>query len=100
PHGKARGHLLCAGAVAGRLRRHLDRMTRALLVARGASRAQVELDSIEPPRPELDDRLLGTGRITVVAFEAVAAREAALRFVSRFPLGQAAHDLVEACALR
>src|SRR5512145_3228973 len=79
---KAAGHLLCANAVADRLRRHLDRMAGTLFVADGAPCAQVELDAIEPPWPELDDRLLGTCREAVVALEAVAAREASGRFVA------------------
>src|SRR3954464_1233883 len=64
-----------------RLRRHVDRMTRALLEARRAPGAQVELDPVEPPFSQFHDGLLGTCGVAVVALETIAARQASGRLV-------------------
>jgi hypothetical protein len=45
-----------------------------------ASRALVKVELVAITGPEFDDRILGAGRIASVAFEAVAAGEASLRF--------------------
>src|SRR5262245_51049552 len=78
-----------------RLRRHVDGVTGALLEAGRTPGAEVEIDPIEPAFAELDDRLLGTCRVAVVALEAVAARETACRLVTCLALGQARDDFVE-----
>ena len=48
-----------------------------------ATGAQIEVDAIAAPAAETDDRLLGAGGKAIVAFEAVAAGQAALGFVAR-----------------
>src|SRR5687767_7809100 len=74
-------------------------MTRALFEARGAAGTEVVIDPIELALPQLGDRLFGTGCVTVVALEAVAAGEAPRRLVARLALGETGHDLVETRAL-
>src|SRR5262249_37385522 len=56
-------------------RHHHDRAARALLGAEPTTLAEiiVELESVA--RPELDHGIIGTNAVTVVAREAVAARE-------------------------
>src|SRR5580765_1683294 len=98
--GHSRGGIVLDRSFDSRLWRHVDGMTGALLEARGAPGAEIQIDPIEPPLPQLDDRLLGARGVAVVALEAVAARQAPGRLVARFLLRQARHDLVEAGALR
>src|SRR6185503_7030516 len=83
----------------GRLRAHLDRMAGALLVTHGTARAQIVVVTVETAFPELDDRLFRTGRVTVIAFEAVAAGKAATGLITRLGLGQARDHLFESPAL-
>src|SRR5579862_385382 len=83
------------------LRHHFDGVTRALLEAHGAAGALVVVVAIPPARPQLDDGVLRTGGIAVVALEAVAAGKTALRLVAGRRLRQAGDDLLEAAdALR
>src|SRR6476646_7334840 len=98
--GHSRGGIVLDSSLDSRLGRHVDGMTRTLLEARGAPRAEIQLDPIEPALPQLDDRLLGARGVAVVALEAIAAGEAPRRLVSRFLFREAGHDLVEAGALR
>ena len=70
-------------------------MAGALLDADAAAGAKIEFDLVALVRAELDDRVFRTGGITIVAFEAIAAGQAALGLVQRFFLAQAADDLVE-----
>jgi hypothetical protein len=70
-------------------------MTWTLLEANGTSRALPVVVSISPPRTELDDRVLWTSRVAIVAFEAIAAGEAALRFIARLLLLEPAQYLFE-----
>jgi hypothetical protein len=67
----------------------------ALLEAGCTARTFRIIVTIPPTGPELDDRVFRTSGVTVVAFEAVAAGKAALRFVTRFLLRKAADDLLE-----
>ena len=60
---------------------HLDRVAWALLEAHAAAGARRVVDAVAQARPELGDRLLRARGIAVVAFEAVAAGQAALRLV-------------------
>src|ERR1700690_3815173 len=83
-------------ALPPRLGDHVDGVTGALFEAGGTAGASVIGDTITPAKSELDDGGLRTGGKAVVAFVAVAAGEAALRFVARFVLGQAGHDFLEA----
>src|SRR5579862_7246506 len=99
---EARGHTLSFSALRRalqfRLRDHLDGVARALFEARRAPGTEVEIDPVEPPLPQLDDRLLGTRRQTVVTFEAVPAGKTARRLEARFALGETGDDLIEARA--
>src|SRR6476620_227687 len=79
---------------------HFDRMTRTLLVADRAAGAQVIVVAIEAPFPELYDRLLGTGCVTVVTFETVAAGQTAQSLEARFVLRQAGDHFLEADPFR
>src|SRR5262245_52699175 len=71
------------------LRHHHDRTARALLgapPARGAECAQLAdivaaLESVA--EPDLDDGILGTNPVAVLASEAIAAREAPARLIER-----------------
>ena len=83
----------------GRLRAHLDCMAGALLITHGTARAQIVVVAVETAFAELDDRLLRTGRVTVVAFEAVAAGKAATGLITRLGLGEACDHLFESLAL-
>src|SRR5262252_2269486 len=78
---------------------HLDRMARALLEANRTAGAELVIDAIEPTRAQLDDCLLRTGRETVVAFETVAAGQAALCLVTGLGLGQTMRDFRKPLAL-
>src|SRR4029079_3265040 len=95
-----RGGIVLDRPLNSRLRCHIDGVTRALLEARRAPRAEIQLDAIEPALPQLDDRLLGARGVAVVALEAVAAGEAPRGLVPRFLFRKTGHDLVEAGALR
>src|ERR1700679_2403911 len=78
-------------------------MAGALLATHLAPRAEIEFDLIAIVRSELDDRVLRTGGITIVAFEAIAAGQAALGLVQRLRLAQSVDNLIEAfcaCAQR
>src|SRR6476469_10033323 len=86
-------------SVCARLGRHGDGVTRALFEARGAACTQVQLDPVEPALPELDNGLLGTRGVAVVALEAVAAGQAPRRLVTGLALGESGHDFVEPCSL-
>src|SRR6188508_577209 len=73
--GKASRHAL-GGGQPGRcvdpwFRRHGDRVARALLVARRAPGAEIEVDPVEPALSQLDDRLLRARGVAVVALEAI-----------------------------
>ena len=74
-------------------------MAGALFEARGTPRTEIELDSVEPALPQLDDRLFGARREAVVALEAIPAREASCGLVARLAFRQAGDDLLEARAL-
>src|SRR5271165_1006403 len=78
-----------------RFGRHLDGVARALLEADPATRAQIEGDSIAQPAAEAGNRLLRTGRVAIVAFEAVAAGQAALCFIASLALGQPGDHLLK-----
>src|SRR5580658_867803 len=67
---------------------HLDRMARALLETNRTSRAFCVVVAIAFSRPQLDDRVLRAGSVTIVALETIAAAQAALRLAPRFRLGQ------------
>src|SRR5262249_38602847 len=88
------------GSFCARFGGHDDGMTRTLFEARGAPGTEVELNPVEPALPELDDRLLGTRRVAVVALETVAAGQAPHRLVPRLAFGETGHDFVESCSLR
>src|ERR1700691_3788912 len=78
-------------------------MAGALLDTHLAPRAEIEFDLIAIVRSELDDRVLRTGGITIVAFEAIAAGQASLGLVQRLRLAQSIDDLIETartCAQR
>ena len=72
-----------------RLREHLDRVHRALLVARPAAGAAVVVEPVAVPDAQLDHRVLRAGAEAAVALEAVAARQAAARLVGRLLLATA-----------
>src|SRR4051812_49249983 len=74
PRGHALGEARRHGRVEARLGRHVDRVARALFVTGGAAGAEIVLDPVEAPLPQLHDRLLRTRGVAVVALEAVAAR--------------------------
>src|ERR1019366_2399647 len=82
-------------AIIPRLGYHLDCVTGALFKARAAARAFFILELVAQARPQLGNGVLGTGRVTIVAFEAVAAGIAALRFIARFLLDEPGDDLDE-----
>ena len=65
------------------------------MLFRSAAGAQVKVHLVAPAGAEFDDGLLGTGRVAVVAFEAVAAGQAALRLAPRLGFGQSGHHLAE-----
>src|SRR6516164_8584601 len=65
-----------------RLCNHFDRVTGTLLEANGGARTRPAVVSISPPRTKLDDRVLWTSRRPSVAREAMAAGEAARRFLA------------------
>src|SRR5688572_5739922 len=102
--GEAGGHPLGRWKLARRMRsglwRHVDGVARALLETGGAPGTEIEFDPIEPALPQLDDRLLGTCSVAVVALEAVAAGETPRRLIARLALRQPRHDFVESRALR
>ena len=93
------GSPISPGAAATAFGDHLDRVARALFEANGAARAEVVVDTVESARAELNDRLLRTGGVAIVAFKAVAAGQAAACLVTRLGLGQAARDFLESLAL-
>ena len=74
-------------------------MHRALLEARPAAGAAVVVEPVAVPLAQLDHGVLGARAQAAVAFEAVAARQAAARLVDRFVGGEAAaheHDPFDA----
>src|SRR5579875_1484098 len=68
---------------------HLHRMAGTLLDANRAAGTAREVDPITKSGPQLDDRLLGTRRVTVVTLEAVSAGEAPPGFVQCLGLTEA-----------
>ncbi len=78
-----------------RLRHHVDRPARTFRRAQPAALAIIEVELEALARPELDHRVVGADAVAIVAFEAIAAGEAAARFVERVGLVEAALDLVE-----
>ena len=70
-------------------------MAWALFDAHGASGAQIHVDAVSVSRTEPDDRRLRARGETIVAFEAIAAGQASLRFVARRRRVESAHDLVK-----
>src|SRR6266545_2943315 len=92
-----RGHCRLADQSGGgrdcRFGDHLDRVARALLETNGTAGAEVVVDAVKSTRTELHDRLLRTGG------EAVAAGQAAARFVTGLGLGQALCDFLKPLAL-
>ena len=74
---------------------HLHRVARALFDAHGASGAQIHVDAVSMSRTEPDDRRLRARGETIVAFEAIAAGQASLRFVARRRRVESAHDFVK-----
>src|SRR4030095_1889694 len=80
---------------------HLDRVARALLEAHATAGTTVVEIAVALAWPKLFDGLLWTCCVALIALEAVAAREAALRLVNRLPLAEPSEDLVKtAGALR
>ena len=75
---------------------HLDRMARALFEARPAAGAFRVIDTVALAGSEFDDRLLRTRGVAVVAFEAVAAGQTALRLMARLGLAQPGKHLTKA----
>ena len=71
-------------------------MDRALIGADGAARARVVVELVPVADPNLDHRVLRARPKAPVAFETVAAGQAAPRFEARLGVGQAADDLGEA----
>ena len=59
-----------------------------VLEADGAAGAAIVEVAVAQPRPELLDGLLGAGRVALVALEAIAAGQAALRLVAGLPLAR------------
>src|SRR5690349_17171893 len=78
-----------------RFRTHGNGAAWALVEADAAPGAGVEVELVTEPRPELADRVLGTGRVAAVALEAVAAGEAARRLEPRRRRIVAAADFAE-----
>src|SRR5271166_1607554 len=78
-----------------RLRRHLDGVHRALLVAGGTTGAPVVVEAVAVTGSELDHRVLRAGAQTAVALKAVTARQAPAGLECRRLGRQAADDLVE-----
>src|SRR4029453_18663994 len=78
---RVRGTLRCR--CNRRLRHHGDRAAGTLVETDRASGAPVQVVFIAEPRAQLPHSLLRACRVTPVALEAVAARQAALRLVSR-----------------
>src|SRR5213596_388152 len=78
-----------------RLRHHLDRAAGTLGHADTAAFAVVEVELEPLPRSELDHGVIRTHTVTVVALEAIAARQAAARLEQCIGLVQTVHNLVE-----
>src|SRR4249920_3259077 len=78
-----------------RFRHHRDRATRALVVTDRAAGTPVQVVPIAAAGAEFDDRLLRARGVATIALEAIAARQASLRFIPRALDVQAADDLVE-----
>src|SRR5215203_3170927 len=81
-----------------RLRRkihHGDRPARTLIGAHTTADAAVQVETVPLPRTKLHYRPLGAGRVTAIALETVAARQAALRLDLRLDCVQASHHLRE-----
>src|SRR5579863_9004332 len=78
-----------------RLRHHVDRAAWALGGAQAAAFAIVVIELEALARTELDDGVVGADAVAIVAFEAIAATQAAARFVERVGGVEAAHDLLE-----
>src|ERR1700729_3549089 len=77
------------------LREHLDRVHRALLVARRAARAAVIVELVAVPLTELDHRVLRARPEAPIALAAVPAREAPMRLERRLLRREAADHLAE-----
>jgi hypothetical protein len=75
-------------------------MAWTLLDADGAARAQRHIDAVAPAWPKLLDGRFRAGGITMIAFETVAAGEAAFGFVKRTSLAEPGHDLAKAMPIR
>src|SRR6476619_1679675 len=80
-------------------RLHLDGVAWALFETHRAAGAKVIFVSIKTAFAELGDRLLRARCVAVVAFETIAAGQAAARLVARLLLGKPSDDLFEARAL-
>src|SRR4030095_11771879 len=72
------------------LRHHLDRAARTFGHAYAATLAVIEVEGETLAGAELDHRIVGTDAIAVVAFETVAARQAAAGLEQRIGLVEAA----------
>src|SRR3954453_22783437 len=83
--------------ISDRLRLHLDRAARALLHAQRAALAVVEVEGVRvgSDRVQLDDRVVRTDPVAVVAREAAPARQAAARLEEGGRNVEPAGDLVE-----
>ena len=77
---------------------HLHGVAGTLLHANGAARTQAHIDPVSPAWPKFLDGCFRAGGITIIAFETVAAGEAAFGFVKRTSLAEPGHDLAEAVA--
>ena len=86
--------------VSGRFGNHIDGVAGAGVEADAAAGAAVVEVAVAPAGAELVDRVLGTCRVAVVALEAVAAGQTALRLVARLRFAQSGHHLVEAAGSR
>src|SRR6266545_1933102 len=81
--------------VSSGLRFHLDRVYRALFEAGAAAGTAAVVEAVTVPFAELDHRVLRAGTEAAAAFEAVAARQAAMSLGVGLLGGQPADDLAE-----
>src|SRR4029450_11316931 len=72
-----------------------DRATWALVVTDRAAGTPVQVVPIAAPRAELDDRLFRARGVAAIALEAIAARQASLRFILGGVGVQSPNDLVK-----
>src|SRR5262245_54883479 len=77
------------------LRHHHDRTARALLGAEPATPAEIVVELESVARSELDHGIVGTNPVAVVAFEAIAAREAPARLIERVRFIESLRDFLE-----